>query len=568
MTKRRRTQENFSDKLDTFVQWVVSQGANVSNLNFEPTTDVFGNPCVRSVAREDIALASEIGSIPNSLILSIETITPSLSKLFPENVLTDLSSSSILSLFLILCRHSEDDLPFRPYVNILPKLYEALPYNWPESLWKSINCSSLQMVMQKRKELMFRDYQDLQSRISSTGDERMIMLLSWSRYLWARCVLMTRSFHVALVQLQPTNGPSDEQCLLPLLDLFDHDPNAQVDWLPTETRLYFIEARTRLKKGDVVMNNYGRKTNEELLLGYGFAVEINPHMHLSFQLSNGATLRLEAKPRFEETCHAAAREILLYKYPDLNMNSPQATSTTHIPDAAKYRNVLKFISDEVVRLSESRDHLPLLLNPRDPLDRYISLAIQHKHKIIDTFLEHLAAGLKCFLNSVSVLWSKRAEPRNVGSAPWSISYRPSPFPSSQTGLFPSGWIDESQASVYLEDICEPDHLDVIYLDPPEGGDESAHLSELSELSQVLLCSLALSVACSEGALRLSPDWLMDRPDLDDTDLPFRVNSQKLGKLIGMQRDQARSEFLRIVDYAMENAFYESNTQTRVRVSLV
>ena len=571
MTKRRRIQENFSDKLDTFVQWVVSLGGNLSNLKFEPTTDVFGNPCVRSIAREDISLASEIGSIPNSLIVSIETITPSLSKICPREVLTDLSSSSILSLFLILCRHSEDDLPFRPYVDILPELFTALPYNWPESLWKNINSSSLQMVMQKRKDLMFSDYQNLESRISRTGDKKLIRQLNWSRYLWARCVLMTRFISCgtcpagAVEWIQVTSN-AFYQCWICLIMI----QMLKSIGFPQRSGLYFIEARTRLKKGDIVMNNYGRKTNEELLLGYGFAVEINPHLHLSFQLSNGATLRVEAKRRFEDTCHAAAREIMRYKYPDLNMKSPHGSSSTQIPDVAKYRNVLQFILDEIVKLSESRDKLPVLSNPNDPLDRYISLAIRQKHKIIDTLLEHLAAGLERFLDSVSILWSRRLEPRNIGSAPWTLSYLPSPIPLLQTGLFPSGWIDNMQASDYLDKFCDVDLLDSMSLHSSEGQDENGHINEQEDMSQIFGCSVALLVACSKGALKLSPEWLMNRPPLDDTDLFYGVDSHQLGELVGMQHDQAASEFVRIVDYCIENAFYECDPGSRaiVRICLV
>jgi len=62
--------------------------------------------------------------------------------------------------------------------------------------------------------------------------------------------------------------------VVPLLDILNHDQNADVTVRVKSASLDFI-SDTALVSGQQIWNNYGSKTNEELLMCYGFALEGN-----------------------------------------------------------------------------------------------------------------------------------------------------------------------------------------------------------------------------------------------------------------------------------------------------
>ncbi|KAL9095759.1 MAG: hypothetical protein Q9165_002191 [Trypethelium subeluteriae] len=73
--------------------------------------------------------------------------------------------------------------------------------------------------------------------------------------------------------LPSANGPF--QVLFPILDAFNHDHSAEVNW-SIEKDSFTMTLEEPKKEGEEVFNNYGRKANEELLMGYGFCVSQNP----------------------------------------------------------------------------------------------------------------------------------------------------------------------------------------------------------------------------------------------------------------------------------------------------
>jgi len=63
--------------------------------------------------------------------------------------------------------------------------------------------------------------------------------------------------------------------LLPVFDLANHSPNARVTWRPSNESAGLIGLTNDLVAGGEVFNNYGQKSNEELILGYGFDLALN-----------------------------------------------------------------------------------------------------------------------------------------------------------------------------------------------------------------------------------------------------------------------------------------------------
>lgn len=119
-------------------------------------------------------------------------------------------------------------------------------------------------------------------------------------FKWAATVYTSRSFNPQTVRpedgskwtaykhtadgpqavlLDLNNYPDDWQTfsvLFPVMDAGNHNPNAKVDWAYDPGK-FSLSIREGVSKGDEIFNNYGPKGNDELLMGYGFCAEDNPH---------------------------------------------------------------------------------------------------------------------------------------------------------------------------------------------------------------------------------------------------------------------------------------------------
>ena len=73
--------------------------------------------------------------------------------------------------------------------------------------------------------------------------------------------------------------PASAGVLVPFLDLLNHAPGARVTWTPaTEaTRAIEFSSDGGVAPGAEINNNYGAKSNEELLMVHGFALDGNVH---------------------------------------------------------------------------------------------------------------------------------------------------------------------------------------------------------------------------------------------------------------------------------------------------
>lgn len=80
----------------------------------------------------------------------------------------------------------------------------------------------------------------------------------------------------------------DFPVLFPMQDIANHSNDAHVDWAFDAGR-FGITVNDTIEAGAEVFNNYGPKTNDELLLGYGFCIPNNPY--------DGVLLTLKAPPK-------------------------------------------------------------------------------------------------------------------------------------------------------------------------------------------------------------------------------------------------------------------------------
>ncbi|GAA6008631.1 hypothetical protein JCM10207_007185 [Rhodosporidiobolus poonsookiae] len=137
-------------------------------------------------------------------------------------------------------------------------------------------------------------------------DEEVRGELSWERWLWACTILSSRAFPSSLID---GDKPNSTPVLFPGIDMLNHRPTSKVTW-SSDVHVETVGTGADGKKGkgsltivldeetpadEQVFNTYGAKSNEELLLGYGFTLPSNPAdavaLRLSIPPSKLATLR-------------------------------------------------------------------------------------------------------------------------------------------------------------------------------------------------------------------------------------------------------------------------------------
>lgn len=128
---------------------------------------------------------------------------------------------------------------------------------------------------------------------------------SWELFRWAATIFGSRSFTSEVLtdtepadqaRMEARNGVQKSEheflkplfverfaVLLPLLDILNHRPVAQVEW---QARCSFVgmQVLSAFSSGEELCNNYGPRDNESLLLSYGFTIPDNPFDHVAIAL--------------------------------------------------------------------------------------------------------------------------------------------------------------------------------------------------------------------------------------------------------------------------------------------
>ena len=142
---------------------------------------------------------------------------------------------------------------------------------------------------------------------------------SWELFRWAATIFGSRSFtSEVLADTEPADrarmsgrmGVKRAEhipqlfmdrfaVLLPLLDILNHRPIAQVEWQARST-FVGLQVLNRFEAGQELCNNYGPRENEGLLMSYGFTIEGNPFDHVGISLRIPAGSPIEDARKWEK----------------------------------------------------------------------------------------------------------------------------------------------------------------------------------------------------------------------------------------------------------------------------
>lgn len=181
-----------------------------------------------------------------------------------------------------------------PYIATLPQpdalASWSLPPFWPEDDAAFLEGTNAGISAQAIRDQLKKEFKEARKALKDADFE------NWRDYTktihdWAFSILSSRSFRPSLVIPQAMRGSvlpknvsiDDFSILLPVFDIINHSPQAQVLWLidneSSDANTCRFQTFDAYKPGDQVFNSYGRKTNSELLLSYGFMIPETAEAH-------------------------------------------------------------------------------------------------------------------------------------------------------------------------------------------------------------------------------------------------------------------------------------------------
>ncbi|KXZ56254.1 hypothetical protein GPECTOR_1g221 [Gonium pectorale] len=290
-----------------------------------------------------------------------------------------LDERTAVMVYLLLERLRGDGSRFAPWIRNLPTSFDV-PVTFSEQELAALRGTTLHGATAAVTRRMRETWSRLEAPLAAVARELGVRAPAWDDWVWAYCVYWSRgqslpvpesgSASSALVEHSSNGGNKVPiqilEGLVPGLDFCNHrlQPPPQCWWdvvspehskrngaegpastsasaapaglTPSFTgsavRLQ-LHAGARLRPGDELFISYGDKSNEELLMLYGFALEHNPHDHLMMFCP------LPPKAEWDDVMHA--RMELLHAYglrPQFFLPHPdQVASSQPEPAAAKGR---------------------------------------------------------------------------------------------------------------------------------------------------------------------------------------------------------------------------------------
>jgi protein-histidine N-methyltransferase len=206
------------------------------------------------------------------------------------------------------------------YIKLLPQPDEperlAIPIWWHKADRRFLDGTNAEPPIKKREELWREEWTKGVAHLRKglgNWDE-----YTYQLYQWAATIFGSRSFRASLTIPEEfmieTNISRDDlsltldhikndrfSVLLPLMDIGNHNGINQVDWLPDPIAGRFtLSIRDAIPEGSQIFNFYGKKSNSELLVAYGFILPNPDNDNVNLKLTpTPATVQL----RHSQLCH-------------------------------------------------------------------------------------------------------------------------------------------------------------------------------------------------------------------------------------------------------------------------
>ncbi|KAF8713733.1 SET protein, partial [Rhizoctonia solani] len=279
-----------SELVEKFINWTAD-----NFIFIHPSLHFVQSPAGHDVfAKNEIPAGTKVLSCPFSMAITAPQSKDALVALFqgdganPLRVIDQWSERQTVSLPSML-KH-------KPYLDMLPPsriLLTTMYFSQQEiDLLKG---SNLYQATITRNQEWRTEWQSCAQGLS-TLDPELGLALTWDHYLQAATHLSSRAFPSTILSNTPSNVSSklSHAVLLPGIDSLNHKRAIPVSWVanisePTTSSTLDLLIHERVPAGMECFNNYGPKPNSELMLGYGFALPLNPDDTILLSLATSNT---------------------------------------------------------------------------------------------------------------------------------------------------------------------------------------------------------------------------------------------------------------------------------------
>lgn len=254
------------------------------------------------LARRSVSDGDELLKIPMDLCITRKSARKALGK--------DTLQNGINEYLAIACQLIHEKYVLGPksffdaYMGVLPEVEEVNPtFTWPDEDLAFLDGSPVVAATKSLQMKLKREYDDLlggdNGLIAKFPDRFPAEHFTYENWVWAFTMLFSRAIRLRNLKV------GERLAMVPYADLINHSAFSQTfidaresgDWIfkdgEEEVILYADRGYRQMEQ---IYISYGQKSNAELLLLYGFALERNPY--------NSVDVTVSIAPRTKEVAEA------------------------------------------------------------------------------------------------------------------------------------------------------------------------------------------------------------------------------------------------------------------------
>jgi histone-lysine N-methyltransferase SETD3 len=256
------------DAIERMTAWLTAGGVRLG-FAIQPVGDRERGACALApIAEGDVVL-----QIPARFLMTDELARASeIGRKIAASGVKLSTPHSVLASFLLQERRDPGSF-WRPFLDILPRVYPHMPVYYSERERFFLNGSFVLQLIDYRWHSYMADYKALVGRVPGFDQ------FTSHDFVWARLTVGTRLFGM-------TVRGERARALVPMADMLNHRWPQETSWKYDERAAAFVFTALRaFAPGDPIRTAYGKRSNSHLLVNYGFVLEDNEHNEAVLRLS-------------------------------------------------------------------------------------------------------------------------------------------------------------------------------------------------------------------------------------------------------------------------------------------